>query len=49
MIEKRKGGYVLMSQSGAKKLGGPYRTRGEAVKREHQVQFFKRQPQPKKK
>ena len=34
-------GYVLHSKDGSRKLGGPYRTRAEALKRERQVQFFK--------
>jgi hypothetical protein len=41
MIRKTAKGYVLYSRDGSKKLGGPYRTREEAVKRERQVQFFK--------
>jgi len=42
MITKTPKGYVLKSKTTGKKLGGPYKTRGEAVKRERQVQFFKR-------
>ena len=42
MIRKTSAGYVLYSKSTPRKrLGGPYRTRAEAVKRERQVQFFK--------
>ena len=42
MIRKTPKGYVLLSKSTRKKLGGPYKTRDQAVKRERQVQFFKR-------
>jgi hypothetical protein len=42
MIRKTPKGYVLYSKSTHKKLGGPYKTRDEAVKRERQVQFFKK-------
>ena len=43
MIRKTPKGYVLYSKSKPRrKLGGPYKTRTEAVKRERQVQFFKR-------
>ena len=41
MIRKTAKGYVLYSKDGSRKLGGPYRTREEALKRERQVQFFK--------
>lgn len=41
MIRKSGGGFVLMSKDGSKKLGGPYKSRRQAVKRERQVQFFK--------
>lgn len=41
MIRKTPKGYVLYSKSSRKKLGGPYKTRAQAVKRERQVQFFK--------
>jgi hypothetical protein len=33
---------VLLSKTTGKKLGGPYKTRDQALKRERQVQFFKR-------
>ena len=42
MIKKTPQGWVLYSRDGTRKLGGPYRTREEAVNRERQVQFFKR-------
>lgn len=32
---------MLLSKSTGKKLGGPYKTKDEALKRERQVQFFK--------
>lgn len=41
MIRKTPKGYVLYSKSSHKKLGGPYKSRAQAVKRERQVQFFK--------
>jgi hypothetical protein len=41
LIKKTTKGYVLYSKDGARKLGGPYRTRDEALRRERQVQFFK--------
>lgn len=43
MIVKRKDGYHVVSEKG-KNLGGPYKTRDEAVKRLRQVEFFKHQP-----
>jgi len=42
MIRKQKGGYVLYSKDGSKKLGGPYPSRKKAQERERQVQYFKR-------
>jgi hypothetical protein len=42
MIKKVKGGYQVLSESGKKNLGGPYKTRDEALKRLRQVEFFKR-------
>ena len=42
MIRKTPKGYVLLSKKTRRKLGGPYKTREEALKRERQVQFFKR-------
>jgi hypothetical protein len=42
MIKKTPKGYVLLSRKTGKKLGGPYKSREGAVKRERQVQFFKR-------
>ncbi|MFH1200888.1 MAG: hypothetical protein V1484_00975 [bacterium] len=40
MIIKRKDGYHVISEKG-KNLGGPYKTREEAVKRLRQVEYFK--------
>ncbi len=42
MIKKTLKGYVLLSRKTGKKLGGPYKSREAALKRERQVQFFKR-------
>jgi hypothetical protein len=41
MIKKTPKGYVLLSKTTGKKLGGPYKSREQALKRERQVQFFK--------
>jgi hypothetical protein len=41
MIKKTARGYVLYSKDGSRKLGGPYRRREEALRRERQVQYFK--------
>lgn len=41
MIRKVSGGYRVLSSKG-KNLGGPYKTRAEALKRLRQVEFFKR-------
>jgi hypothetical protein len=46
MIKKTAKGHVLYSKDGSRKLGGPYRTREEALKRERQVQFFKHAKKP---
>lgn len=42
MIKKTAKGYVVRSKKG-KNLGGPYKTRDEALKRLRQVEFFKHQ------
>lgn len=42
MIVKRKPGFYVLSEKARKNLGGPYKTRSEAVKRLRQVEFFKR-------
>lgn len=41
MIKKVSDGYKVVSEKGNKNLGGPYKTRGEAVKRLQQVEYFK--------
>lgn len=41
MIVKRKDGYFVLSEKTRRNLGGPYKTREEAVKRLQQVEFFK--------
>ena len=41
VIEKIKGKWFLYSRKTHKKLGGPYDTKDEAIKRERQVQYFK--------
>lgn len=40
MIKKVSGGYQVLSSKG-KNLGGPYKTKAEALKRLRQVEFFK--------
>jgi len=40
MIVKDRNGYRVLSSKG-KNLGGPYKTREEALKRLRQVEFFK--------
>ena len=41
-IVRRKNGYFVLSEKTGKSLGGPYRTRADAVKRLQQVEYFKR-------
>ncbi len=41
VIKKVKGGYKVLSESGKKNLGGPYKSKAEAQKRLRQVEFFK--------
>ncbi|KKT97201.1 MAG: hypothetical protein UX35_C0016G0015 [Microgenomates group bacterium GW2011_GWA1_46_15] len=41
MIVKRKKGYYVLSEKTRRNLGGPYKTREEAVKRLRQVEYFK--------
>lgn len=43
MIVKSGGKYHVKSENGSKNLGGPYKTRAEAVKRLQQVEYFKHQ------
>lgn len=40
MIQKVKGGYKVLSESG-KNLGGPCKSKAQAEKRLRQVEFFK--------
>ncbi len=42
MIVKRDAGWMLLNKAGDRVLGGPYKTREQAVKREQQVLLFKR-------
>lgn len=42
MIVKKKDGYYVLSEKTKRNLGGPYKTRKEAVKRLRQVEYFKR-------
>ena len=42
MIKKVKEGYKVVSEKSGKNLGGPYKTKAQAVKRLQQVEFFKR-------
>lgn len=42
MIKKVPGGYRVLSSKG-KNMGGPYKTKKEALKRLRQVEFFKQQ------
>ena len=41
MIKKVKEGYKVLSEKTGKNLGGPYKTKEEAVKRLQQVEYFK--------
>lgn len=43
MIVKRTKGYYVLSKKTKRNLGGPYKTKEEALKRLRQVEFFKRQ------
>jgi hypothetical protein len=43
MIKKSKDGYHVISEKTRKNLGGPYKTRDEALKRLRQVEYFKHQ------
>ncbi len=42
MIRKLKDGYYVLSETG-RNLGGPYLTRTLALRRLHQVEYFKRE------
>ena len=41
MIKKTAKGYKVISHKSGKNLGGPYSSHAKAVKRIHQVQYFK--------
>ncbi|MDP3998599.1 MAG: hypothetical protein Q8P89_03205 [bacterium] len=41
MIVKKNDGYHVVSEKTGRNLGGPYETRGVALKRLRQVEFFK--------
>ncbi len=41
MIVKRKAGYYVLSETTRHSLGGPYKTRAEALIRLRQVEYFK--------
>ncbi len=41
MIVKRKAGFFVLSEKTRRNLGGPYKTREEAIKRLRQVEYFK--------
>jgi hypothetical protein len=41
MIKKVRGGYEVVSKTTGRNLGGPYKTKAEALKRLRQVEFFK--------
>ncbi len=41
-IVKRKDGWYVISEKTGRNLGGPYKTKEEAVKRLRQVEYFKR-------
>lgn len=41
MIVKKADGYHVISKKTKRNLGGPYKTRDEALKRLRQVEFFK--------
>lgn len=48
MIVKSSKGYHVKSENGSKNLGGPYKTRAQAVKRLQQVEYFKHQEHSRK-
>jgi len=41
MITKKRDGYYLKAKSTGKNLGGPYKTKAMALRRERQVKMFK--------
>jgi hypothetical protein len=46
MIRKTKKGYVVYSEKTSRRLGGPYKTRAEALRRLRQVEYFKHKKGP---
>jgi len=48
MIRPTSAGWVVLSEDGKKKLGGPYKTREEAIRRLRQVEYFKSKGKKKK-
>ena len=42
MIKKKKRGYEMVAKRSGRNLGGPYRSRLQALKRLRQVEYFKR-------
>jgi len=49
MIRKTKNGWEVRAETTGKRLGGPYPTKEQAVKRLRQVEFFKHSAFHKKK
>jgi hypothetical protein len=41
MIKKTSKGYKVVSEKSGKNLGGPYKSKEQAVKRLQQVEYFK--------
>lgn len=48
MITRRKDGYHVIAKGSGRSLGGPYKTRGEAVQRLAQVEYFRHKGKGKK-
>lgn len=42
-VVQRKNSWFVMDHTGKKQLGGPYKTKDEAVKRLRQIEYFKHQ------
>lgn len=41
MIKKTGSGYTVVSKTSGRRLGGPYRTKAQALRRLRQVEYFK--------
>lgn len=41
MIKKKKRGYEVVAKKSGRNLGGPYRSKKQALKRLRQVEYFK--------